>query len=73
MKEEILNIMRRIDLDGDTKITYYEFCEALVPLNVTIVNHPGRLVPESTSHNYELEASPVRNDTLPQPTNLILH
>lgn len=34
--------MRRIDLDGDNKISYFEFSEAFNPITLSIVSHPQR-------------------------------
>ena len=34
--------MRRIDLDGDNKITFYEFSEAFNPIELSLVNHSHR-------------------------------
>lgn len=31
LKQELTNIMRRFDLDGDRIVTVQEFCEALLP------------------------------------------
>lgn len=42
VKAELVNIMRRMDLDGDNKITFYEFREALTPIQVSLVVHPNR-------------------------------
>lgn len=42
LKEELANVMRRIDLDGDNKITFYEFSEAFNPIELSLVNHPHR-------------------------------
>lgn len=42
VKDEIKNIMRRVDLDGDNHISFTEFCEALVPITIGISVHPGR-------------------------------
>lgn len=42
VKEELNNVMRRMDLDGDSKISFFEFCEALTPITINIVAHPAR-------------------------------
>ena len=42
LKEELANVMRRIDLDGDSKISFYEFSEALTSIELSLVNHPSR-------------------------------
>jgi len=42
LKEELANVMRRIDLNGDNKISFYEFSEAFTPIELNLVNHPSR-------------------------------
>lgn len=32
VKEELMAIMRRLDLDGDMKLSFSEFTEALTPI-----------------------------------------
>ena len=32
VKEELIAIMRRFDLDGDAKVSFREFAEALTPV-----------------------------------------
>ncbi len=36
VNQELAAIVRRLDLDGDTKITYEEFVEGLAPVSTLI-------------------------------------
>ena len=41
-KNELNAIMRRFDLDGDAKISFQEFVEALTPVQVDLIPNPKR-------------------------------
>ena len=34
--------MRRFDLDGDAKLSFQEFAEALTPIQPDVIQHPQR-------------------------------
>ena len=42
LKDEVLNVIRRLDLTGDRRITLDEFSEALLPTKLTVNRHPHR-------------------------------
>lgn len=42
LKEELMAIMRRFDLDGDAKLSFTEFAEALTPIQPDVVQNPFR-------------------------------
>ena len=46
LKGELIAIMRRFDLDGDAKISFQEFVEALTPVQPDIIRNPLRNYPE---------------------------
>jgi Ca2+-binding EF-hand superfamily protein len=39
LKSELVAILRRFDLDGDSKISFPEFSEAIKPTSIDIVSH----------------------------------
>ena len=47
LKAELIAIIRRFDLDGDSKISFAEFCEAIKPISPDIlpVREPLMYVP----------------------------
>ena len=44
IKDELTAIMRRFDLDGDAKLTFAEFSEALSPIQPDVIQNPFRYV-----------------------------
>ena len=50
-KEELVSIMRRFDLDGDHKVTFPEFAEALTPIVIGVSRHAARSI-EGTIEPY---------------------
>lgn len=46
LKGELIAIMRRFDLDGDAKVSFQEFVEALTPVQPDVVQNPLRNYPE---------------------------
>jgi hypothetical protein len=36
-KQELISILRRLDLDGDSKITFQEFSEGIKPVSPEII------------------------------------
>ena len=42
LKAELVSIMRRFDLDGDAKLSFTEFAEALTPIQPDIIENPFR-------------------------------
>jgi len=37
LSQEIVSIVRRLDIDGDSRITYNEFVEALTPVSPDLI------------------------------------
>jgi Ca2+-binding EF-hand superfamily protein len=42
LKDELIAIMRRFDLDGDARLTFQEFTEALTPVQPSLIADPYR-------------------------------
>lgn len=42
LKDELIAIMRRFDLDGDARLTFQEFAEALTPVQPSLIADPYR-------------------------------
>ena len=42
VKKELVNIMRRFDLDGDAKISFQEFVEGVSPVQPDVIQEPFR-------------------------------
>ena len=38
LTEELVALMRRLDLDGDSLVTFHEFYEAVTPISIVISN-----------------------------------
>ena len=44
LKPELMAIMRRFDLDGDAKLSFTEFAEALTPMQPDVIQNPFRYI-----------------------------
>ena len=42
LKPELMAIMRRFDLDGDARLSFTEFAEALTPMQPDVIQNPFR-------------------------------
>jgi len=50
LKAELTAIMRRFDLDGDAKLSFREFAEALTPIQPDVIQNPFRHSMQTNSH-----------------------
>ena len=51
LKAELVAIMRRFDLDGDAKLSFTEFAEALTPMQPDVIQNPFRFPTRITSES----------------------
>jgi hypothetical protein len=81
LKSELIAIMRRLDIDGDKRISFEEFSEALSPLALKIYRHPKKenediyspckshLVHSQIDYPYLLKLHPVSEPKILSHTN----
>ena len=64
VKGELIAIMRRFDLDGDAKVSFQEFVEALTPVQPDVVLNPVRNFPEKRNRTASSTSNNQINDEL---------
>ena len=62
VKDELIAIMRRFDLDGDAKISFNEFVEALTPVQPDIVTNPVRYCPGRKTRAKSMNRNKINSD-----------